>query len=107
MAKKQITLIVDDLTGEEAENARTVGFAIDGVSYEIDLSPENAEKLSEAFAPYVSAGRRVGGRTRTSRSATSSDTSRIREWAIAQGIEVPSRGRIPQPIVDQYQAAAR
>ena len=106
MAKKQITLIVDDLTGEEAPDASTVSFAHDGVSYEIDLTPANAEKLSDALAPFIAAGRRVGGRARAARSSGSgSDAAKVREWAFGQGLEVPARGRIPSAIVEQYQAA--
>ena len=33
-----------------------------------------------------------------------SDTSAIRAWAAANNIEVPKRGRIPQKVMDQYQA---
>lgn len=105
MAKKQITLIVDDLTGEEAGDARTITFALEGVTYEIDLTPTNAEALSEALAPYIAAGRRTGGRTRGARPSATSDASKIREWASVQGIAAPARGRIPLAVVEQYKAA--
>src|SRR5215207_420916 len=105
MAKKQITIVVDDLTGEEAQDARTIPFAVDGVSYEIDLTSKNAEKLMSAFEPYISAGRKVGGRARSTRSGGRSDAARIREWAISQGLDVPSRGRIPRSIAEQYATA--
>ncbi|MCA1705771.1 MAG: Lsr2 family protein, partial [Actinobacteria bacterium] len=41
MAQKTIVTLVDDLTGEEAENISTVEFALDGVTYELDLNDEN------------------------------------------------------------------
>jgi hypothetical protein len=41
------------------------------------------------------------------RSNGRSDASNIREWAIAKGLEVPARGRIPAAIVEQYRAAVR
>lgn len=37
----------------------TVRFALDGQSYEIDLSPADAAEMREALAPYVQAGRRL------------------------------------------------
>ena len=59
MASRTIVFYEDDLDGTEA--AGTVTFALEGVQYEIDLSSKNADKLRTAMAPYVEAGRRVGG----------------------------------------------
>jgi hypothetical protein len=42
----------------------TVSFAIDGVSYEIDLNEDNAGRLRDAFADVIASGRRVGGRVK-------------------------------------------
>jgi hypothetical protein len=78
MAQKTIVTLVDDLTGEEAEDISTVEFALDGVTYEIDLNDENAKQLREVFGPYISAARRTGGRRTTggrSRSSSSSSSS--------------------------------
>ena len=58
MARKVQVLLEDDLDG--TPGAETVQFALDGRSYEIDLSVANAEKLREAFAPWIGAGRRAG-----------------------------------------------
>lgn len=60
MAKNTAVQVVDDLTGEPADE--TVGFGLDGLAYEIDLSARNAAALREIFGPYVSRGRRTGGR---------------------------------------------
>jgi uncharacterized Ntn-hydrolase superfamily protein len=60
MAQKVVVQIVDDLDGATAN--QTVPFALDGVSYEIDLSDGNAEALREELVRYVEAGKRVGGR---------------------------------------------
>jgi hypothetical protein len=43
-----------------------VAFTLDGVTYEIDLSTKNANKLRAVFEPWIEAGRRVGGRRRSS-----------------------------------------
>src|SRR3954471_4634782 len=64
MAQKTIVTLVDDLTGEEAENISTVEFAIDGVTYELDLTDENSTKLHDALSPYAKAGRKLSGRRR-------------------------------------------
>src|SRR5690606_574647 len=62
MAKKTITILTDDLDGEELPaGSRSTRFALDGVEYEIDLSATNARALADALAPYIAAGRRVGG----------------------------------------------
>jgi len=47
--------LVDDLDGEAADE--TVEFGIDGKSYEIDLSKDNAGRLRDALAEFVSAAR--------------------------------------------------
>ncbi len=44
MAKKVTVTLVDDVDGEAAAD-ESVEFSIDGVTYEIDLSSKNAEKL--------------------------------------------------------------
>src|SRR5664279_3833487 len=61
VAQKVQVILTDDLDGGDAEE--TVQFAIDGVSYEIDLSASNAEALRDALAAYVASARRVGGRS--------------------------------------------
>ena len=56
MVQKTIVTLVDDLTGEEAENISTVEFALDGVTYQLDLTDENRMKLHDALSPYAKAG---------------------------------------------------
>ena len=70
MAQKVQVILVDDVDGGEA--AETVSFALDGVSYEIDVSEENAEALREALAPWVGHARRVGGRSGGGRARSTS-----------------------------------
>src|SRR3954465_9124702 len=61
MAQKVQVILVDDVDGGEA--TETVSFALDGVSYEIDVSEPNATKLRDALAPGVGHARRLGGRS--------------------------------------------
>ncbi|MBA9001480.1 MULTISPECIES: histone-like nucleoid-structuring protein Lsr2 [Thermomonospora] len=104
MAQKVQVLLVDDLDGGEADE--TVSFALDGASYEIDLSGENAKKLRDSLAPFVQHARKAGTpRRRRSRGASSRERSaEIRAWAKAQGIKVNERGRIPASVVEKYEA---
>ena len=55
MAKTVIVKLTDDIDGGDADE--TVQFALDGRSYEIDLSTANASKLRDALKPYVDKGR--------------------------------------------------
>jgi hypothetical protein len=108
MAQKVQVVLVDDLDGGPADE--TVTFSLDGVSYEIDLSHDNAAALRDHLAVYVGHGRRVGsaGRRTTSRARRSTgpgNPSAVREWAKAQGIAVNERGRISATLQSQYDAA--
>ncbi|MCS0500332.1 histone-like nucleoid-structuring protein Lsr2 [Protaetiibacter mangrovi] len=113
MAKKTITILTDDLDGEELPaGSRSTRFALDGVDYEIDLGADNARALAEALAPYIAAGRRVGGASRASapraRSASNGSSpdrlAAIRTWAQGNGYTVGDRGRIKAEIVDAFDA---
>lgn len=109
MARKVIHQLVDDLDGTVLEpgHGETVLFSLDGVSYEIDLTDENAAQLRETLSPYRAAARKVarsGGRG-TARATTNPQIAAIREWAQAQGLPVSTRGRIPESITQAYEAA--
>jgi hypothetical protein len=54
-----MTRLVDDIDGSQA--VTTVSFALDGRSYEIDLSESHLSALQQALAPFVSAARAVPG----------------------------------------------
>jgi hypothetical protein len=110
VAQKVQVLLVDDLDGGEADE--TVTFALDGKSYEIDLTTANADKLRGALEDFVKAGRRTGGRgsggrgkTRAAASGGGQDTAAIRAWAKENGFEVNDRGRVPASIREAYEKA--
>ena len=109
MAQKIQTLFIDDLDGSAAEG--TVRFGLDGTEYEIDLNEEHAKELREAVARYAGAARRASGAAgrpgRTGRRAPAGrlNTTEVREWAKAQGIEVKDRGRVPAELVVTFKAA--
>jgi hypothetical protein len=109
VAQKIQTLFVDDLDGSAAEG--TVRFGLDGTEYEIDLNAKHAEELRDALARYVGAARRAGGAARRSArgarrgAANGMNTTEVREWAKAQGIEVKDRGRVPAELVVKFKSA--
>ncbi|MEU9174211.1 Lsr2 family protein [Streptomyces sp. NPDC048420] len=109
MAQKVQVLLVDDLDGGEADE--TVTFALDGKTYEIDLTTANADKLRGLLDPYVKGGRRTGGRASGGRGKAraavggSQDTAQIRAWAKENGMEVNDRGRVPASIREAYEKA--
>src|SRR4051812_39248675 len=125
MAKKQTWSVVDDFDGSPA--AETVTFALDGTTYEIDLSAENSAELREVLQPWIEAGRRSNGRrngTTKTRSRTRASNGRgrrargdsrvVREWASSEAgqralraanLKVPGpRGRISAAVLDAYNA---
>jgi hypothetical protein len=117
MAQKTVVKLVDDLTGEEAENISTVEFGLDGVIYELDLTHENSEKLRTALSDYARAARKVGGRRRsrprpgpaTRTNAGTGGYNRetlksIRAWAKKNGHRVSDRGRLSADVLQAWQA---
>ena len=113
MARRIVHQLVDDIDGTllEVGEGETVHFALNGVAYEIDLTNSHAEALRDALAPYIEAGRRAAGSTATRssaprrRSAATSETVEIREWAKKQGMKVSERGRIAADVLEAYHAA--
>ncbi|KZB85382.1 histone-like nucleoid-structuring protein Lsr2 [Amycolatopsis regifaucium] len=118
MAQKVVVQIVDDLDGGTA--TQTVPFALDGVTYEIDLSDENADALREEFARYVENGKRVGGRRvkvaagqatvpgafdGAKKPTDRERNQRVRAWAGENGYSIAERGRIPNDIYEAFDAA--
>lgn len=111
MAQRVEVLLIDDLDGGEA--SETVTFGLDGSTYEIDLSSDNAEKLRESLGSFIEVGRKKVRKTTRSKTKTSRSSSnpqraaQIRAWAKEAGLDVNERGRIPQSVVDQYEAAQK
>ncbi|MFD3537490.1 Lsr2 family protein [Streptomyces sp. NPDC058664] len=109
MAQKVQVHLVDDLDGGEADT--TVTFALDGKTYEIDLTTANADKLRSLLEPYAKNGRRTGGRAAAVRhkqrtaSSGASQSTEIRAWARANGYSVNERGRVPAEVREAYEKA--
>ncbi len=112
MAQRTRIELVDDMDGKvlaEGEG-ETISFAIDGATYELDLSRKNGDKFRGLFQDFIAAGRRSGGRAR--RGATTStvsstrdyDPKAVRKWAESNKVDIPARGRIPRDILERYRA---
>lgn len=112
MAQKVLVSLVDDIDGSAA--TETIQFELDGVSYEIDLSEDNAVDFRDSLAQYIEyarvtkGGKRAAPRPAAPAPAASSDreeSQAIRAWARENGFEISDRGRIPNDVVDAYQQA--
>lgn len=107
MARRIIHQLVDDLDGTPLDDGQgeTIKFGLDGRDFEIDLSAENAGKLREVLAPFITVGRRQNGGTRTPRRRESGrDLEAIRAWARENGYTVADRGRIPVDVEQAFNA---
>ena len=103
--RKVLVVLQDDIDG--GEPAQTVQFSLDGKTYEIDLSEQNAARLRDAVAPWIAAARRPSPRhipSPRSKPRHSSDTVDIRRWAKENDIPVSDRGRISIDLRTQYEA---
>ena len=105
MTQREVTVLEDDIDGGPGDE--TVSFGLDGQDWEIDLSRVNADQLRATLRPWLQVARPAG---RTPRAAsfkveTPADPRAVRAWATARGLDVPSTGRIPQDVIDQFHAA--
>jgi hypothetical protein len=111
MAQKVLVQLVDDLDGTAADDISTVTFGLDGATYEIDLTANNAAKLRNQLDDFVGAARRIGGRVKRGTSlgvkpaANREHTRAIRDWARQNGYELSDRGRIPSNVIEAFEQA--
>lgn len=105
MAQRVNITVESDLSGEA--DASTVEFGLDGQNYTIDLTDKEASKFRSLMATYVGAGAKVGkGKRRGSAASQNGAPAKVvREWAQAQGMDVPDRGRVPGEVREAYDKA--
>jgi len=111
VTQQRVTTFVDDLD-DTVPAEETVTFALDGTSYEIDLSAAHAATMRDDLRTWVTHARRTssGGRARRSPTraggpvtsvlrtvADRAQTGAVRDWARTNGHTVSDRGRIPPP----------
>jgi hypothetical protein len=111
--RTKITLI-DDVDGETAAD-ETIQFGLDGVQYEIDLGSAHADQLRASIWQWVDYARQIGGRrkhkakdkakTNGHKASATPSSAEVRAWAQSQGVEVPSRGRVPADVWAAFEQA--
>lgn len=97
----------DDLTGGPADE--TVQFAVEGTTYELDLSAQHAADLRRRLAPFIRHARRArrrGGQGVVRTAASRERSRQIRSWAEQQGFQVAAHGRLPADVITQYEQAS-
>jgi len=118
MAQTVIVQLTDDIDGGEADEAIT--FSLNGKTYEIDLNAKNADRLREAFAPFIDKARlsnrgeskskvrpphrgSAGGKSKTLFSELDAEEKdRFRVWA-----SMPTARRVSDDKVREWIAAGR
>jgi hypothetical protein len=109
MTQRTQVYLTDDLDGTNipAGKGETVTFALDGKTYEIDLTSKHSAALRKVLTPYIEAGRAVRTRRgiRVTRTQVGADVRTIKEWARANGYQVNDRGRVPNDIREAFDAA--
>lgn len=117
-----IVKLIDDFDGSPA--TETVAFAIDGKSFEIDLSKRNAAALRRALRPYTEAGRESRRRSRPAKRASSArpsrgggktlfstlnedEKARFRSWAVRRKLTTRAARRISDSAVQAWVDAGR
>lgn len=114
MARQQITVYIDDFTGEPGEDVVEVKWVVGDTLYEMDMSESTRKQFDEALAPFLAKGRKGGtfrldrvlaGRTPVATTRPTVDREQnqaVREWAAKRGIKVSDRGRIPASVLEQF-----
>lgn len=100
MAQRRHVIVTDDIDG--TEGARSYRFAWQDAQYEIDLTDAHRDELIAALQPFITAGRRVRGKSPAR--AARSDGAAIRAWAREHGYTLSDRGKIPDEIRAAYES---
>ncbi|MDP9867676.1 MULTISPECIES: histone-like nucleoid-structuring protein Lsr2 [Streptosporangium] len=112
MAQKVI--LVDDLDHSEGDDVVRREFPLLNRTFAIDLSDANQQRLSDALTfieKVLENAREVKQATRSRKAADTGPRLQgythtdVREWAREQELEVPSRGKIPDEVVELFVSA--
>lgn len=95
--QKVIQVRSDDLGG--TGKATPLTFAVNGEEYVIDLNKRNTETLLRQLSKYTEVARPA---KQDHRKTKNPESRAIRAWAIENGYDVPSRGRIPVTIQNAF-----
>ena len=109
MARETVQRVTDDLDG--STDAATIRFALDGYHYEIDLGPRNEARLRDALEPFLARATKVrvghkptrrGPRAQASPEGDTQHAQRVRQWALDNGVQLATRGRLAVSVLDAY-----
>ena len=95
MAKKTIEVFTCDICGKDAEHS----YVLDGMA--LDLCNSHAAPLKTLEGK----GTRIINSKRSTTVTAPSNAKTIKAWAVANGYEVPARGRIPKNIHEAFDKA--
>jgi hypothetical protein len=100
-------IIESDLSGKT--HASTVTFGFGNTWYEIDLTEDESQDFEKNLTSYIEHARKAEkagrGKTKQVPDMTPEEREQIRAWAIENGYEVASFGRVPKKILAAYNEA--
>jgi hypothetical protein len=107
MAQQIAVIVTCDICGG-TKDTQTRSISLDEKVLEIDLCAKDGRGLDKVAAKFVPHARKVtrravatGRRTITDRHHSAS----LREWAKGQGLKIGDRGRIPENVEQEFEAA--
>lgn len=113
MAREVIERITCDICGSDQQTG-TLELGWEGDLFEIDVCQQHDTELRDAIGKVAEKGRRkqlpsfrtARARASARRQVEQGPSAReMREWARANGMEVPEKGRIPAEVRQAYEAA--
>lgn len=128
---KTLVVMTCDAHDGDVEAEATVSFSVGATSYEMELCADHMAQFDEAIGRWTALARPIPTRRRRapttaddtgnshgangSRGSEDSDRAgddmeaidwaAVRSWAISQGYEVSTRGRVARDVLDAYLAA--
>ena len=98
--------------GDAVPDNKPTTFALEAVSYEMDLCAKHKEQFESALKPYLTIAEplkaRAGKAVRQAlkgRGGATFTTKDVRRWLQEQGREVSPTGRIPNAQIEEYRVA--
>lgn len=113
MARKSKVVLICDKHRGDVEAVGTLEIIIDGQRRKLDLCADHMAEARRVVRPWLRAAEASGtvssasGPSRSGRSnaSTRRQSAMLREWAEANGYELPGRGRIPRAVHDAWEAS--
>ncbi|HET9444204.1 MAG TPA: histone-like nucleoid-structuring protein Lsr2 [Acidimicrobiales bacterium] len=111
MARNRIVVeqVLCDICGEETNEPTTVILGWGKEQWQVDLCERDNESVGRTFDSWLTNGRKVSSSRRAKKTSDAGPTSNaaVREWALANGFTVGTKGRLSQAVRDAYADAHR